>query len=159
LDGGATQELLTLKPGYWRISPLAAEVYPCELTLACKGGADFDTTTRSRKLNAQGSDSYCNKGYTGPLCSTCVRNGDETYFLGLGTESEVKECLPCGGAKTFIAVITAPRVIMLLVALFLALGLLVASFIKCKPSENAKKRMRLLIDQIARENDIVMVGS
>ena len=88
-----------------------------------------------------------------------MRNGDKAYFLGTSTESEFKECLPCGDAKTFFAVITTPRVIMLLVAFFLVVGLLAARFIKFKPSAKAKKQIKLLTDQIARENDAVTVGS
>jgi hypothetical protein len=162
-DGGATQELLTLEPGFWRIAPMAADVYPCELLEACKGGR---LVSDSRRLDSNGgvdsvdwSDGYCNEGYTGPLCSSCVRNDDETYFFGTGAESGVIECLRCRDSldKTMmLSILTTPTVLIFIILLFVAVAFALANILG-GPSILVSKKHQLLLDQFTEESDVVTV--
>lgn len=55
-DGNATQETLTLLPGYWRIAQDSVNIYECPFgSAACIGGGTF----------ADRGDSYCQPGYKG----------------------------------------------------------------------------------------------
>ena len=163
-DGRATQELLTLEPGFWRIAPKAAEVYPCEFPKACKGGR---LVSDGRRLGSNGgadsvdwSDGYCNEGYTGPLCSSCVTNDDSTYYFGIGAKSGVTECLRCGDSldsKTLLSIVTTPTVLTFLIVLFLVAIFALAGMFS-GPSIKPSKRHQLLLDQFAEESDSMTVG-
>jgi hypothetical protein len=162
-DGGATQELIALEPGFWRIAPMAVEVYPCELLKACKGGL---LLAESRRLDSNSvdsvdwSDGYCNEGYTGPLCTSCVIDEDTTYYYGTGAESGVKECLPCRKSldnKMFLSIVTTPTVLIFLIFLFLALAFALASILGCRPSLKPSKRHQRILDKHSKTSDIITV--
>jgi hypothetical protein len=164
-DGSATQELLTLKPGFWRIARDAAEVYPCELSKACKGGR---LVPDIRRLDSNDgfdsidwSDGYCNEGYTGPLCSSCLTSDDATYFFGTGEESGVTECLPCGDSldnKLLLSIVTTPTVLIFLILLFLVAAFTLASILGSSPSVKPSKRHQRVLDRFAEESDLITVG-
>jgi len=66
-------------PGFWRITINSLDIYECPLgTAACLGGDHF----------AARGESYCQQGYTGPMCAVCDQNG--FYF-----DPEINTCASC----------------------------------------------------------------
>jgi hypothetical protein len=169
VDGGATQELLTIEAGFWRISGSTPVVHACELTEACNGGITFGSGSSSsgsssvmrRELLESSkqfdSDSYCNEGYTGPLCSTCAFTNDAKFFMGTSPDTGLKACLECGGTKTILTALASPTMIIFFVIIALVCALAALSMVKFSPSLNAQKQMKKLVDQLAKENDTVQV--
>jgi hypothetical protein len=162
-DGGATQTLMTLESDYWRISSVASEIYLCERH-ACKGGslvpgefADGLADRQRRRLSddsAEWSDGYCNKGHTGPLCSTCGTVKGTKYYLSN------KGCKPCSdtfGLNAFMAFVTVSSVMIFLVILLLALAYWLATLFHWSPSEKSKKKMMKLTDEFEKNCDNVKV--
>jgi hypothetical protein len=76
-DGGDTQEHLRLEKNFWRIRATSIKIRACPLHKGCIGNQTF----------ANGGDSYCATGYTGPLCAAC---DDGFYFA-----KDEGECLGC----------------------------------------------------------------
>jgi hypothetical protein len=90
---------ISLKPGYWRISPLSVTVTTCTLgTTACTGG------------NGTG-DALCAVGYSGPLCAVCAS--------GFVMNSLYKTCDACVSGKP--AAISIVLIVLLGMVVFLAI--------------------------------------
>ena len=75
-NGGSTQELLTVKPGYWRVAALSVDVLECPVKRICVGGRNF----------TDNGDGYCAEGQMGPLCTQCdpagfYFNPDKQYCI------------------------------------------------------------------------------
>jgi len=111
-DGGATQEVLTLAKGYWRISPWSVDVQACRLSSACVGGVENASAAdqRRRLLGESFSDVYCAKGYTGPLCGVCDPNG---FYLN----PDAQACQKCNKGSEAAAFFTPTMTIFLVMAL------------------------------------------
>jgi len=118
----------------------------------------------SRRLDINASvdstdwgDGYCNEGYTGPLCSSCVRNGDDTYYLGTGSESGVLECLRCRSSldyKTLLSIVTTPVVLIFLVLLFLAMAFALAYFSSGLFLNLNTSRYQIILNELEKESDV-----
>ena len=137
---GCSGGIITVSPGYWRLSPLTTDMLTCPFPNACVGGngtgAGTSTSTSTgasisanRRLSvALDGTSGCAVGYEGPLCGVCSSNH---YF-----DNTQQECKSCDGqGETQMALsITVPMVILLLV---LAAFLLTFDFSKMANTELA----------------------
>ena len=135
---GCSGGIITVSPGYWRLSPLTTDMLTCPFPNACVGGngtgagTSISTGTSissNRRLSvALDVTSGCAVGYEGPLCGVCSSNH---YF-----DNTRKTCRSCDGqGQTQIALsITVPMVILSLV---LAAFLLTFDFSKMANTELA----------------------
>lgn len=144
VDGGSTQEKLTLKPDYFRISATTTTIHKCPLLGACTGGTNFSETPGENEWNAQ-FYSYCAEGFAGPLCAACAAPG---YYFDV----DLVTCVMCGsvdddsGKSTVVSRIMSPATVFfsLLIAVIMA-GLV---YLTCKPkidsttpTANEKKKL------------------
>ena len=88
-DGGSTQEVITIKPGYWRASATGQSFLACPIDDSCVGGTNF----------TDGGDGYCAKGHTGVLCAVC----DDDYFY----DKDQNVCSRCSNAAASQSLWTA----------------------------------------------------
>jgi len=115
VDGATTQQQLLIKPGYWRITPTTMVIRQCPLFEGCLGGTNFSNFGLS----------YCNEGYMGPLCATCVVPG---YFFN----AELLTCEECeadGGSSLLTS--STP----IIIALVFVLMIIAAISIACSTSK------------------------
>jgi hypothetical protein len=94
---GATLETLDLTPGTWRATFNSTVIRPCVRSSGCMGGPGNATSGNS--------DSYCDTGHTGPLCSACEMD----YYWGFG-----QKCVSCGDTSVSGSILIG--VIVLIVA-------------------------------------------
>ncbi|KAL1519160.1 hypothetical protein AB1Y20_003420 [Prymnesium parvum] len=79
-----TLESLVLKPGFWRLSPLTAQIHSCK-------GLDSENASALTPCLGGAGVGECQTNHTGPLCETCK---DGFYF----EDSTCQECASAGGA-------------------------------------------------------------
>jgi len=85
VDGGSTQEQLTIEPKNWRISGKTDVIHECPYPEACLGGSEFTDE----------GNGYCAVGYKGPLCSVC----EEDYYLN----QAIPSCIKCGAGESTLS--------------------------------------------------------
>jgi hypothetical protein len=131
IDGDSTQRHLLVKAGYWRITPITMEIRQCPLPEACLGGTNYSNL----------GISYCNEGYMGPLCATCVVPG---FFYN----PDFRTCDACeaGGKESQLA--SPTPVIVGLLFLFILIGAI--SIICIAP----KKKPRIGDVVVAKNNNM-----
>ena len=95
-DGGSTQEVITIKPGYWRATATGQSFLACPVDYSCVGGTNF----------TDGGDGYCAKGHTGVLCAVC----DDDYFY----DKDQNVCSRCSNAAASQSLWTAMCVLVAL---------------------------------------------
>ena len=88
--GKSTLANLEILEDYWRLGDGTDVVYECPYPDACKGGANF-----SRRDDT----SYCEYGYHGILCSTCLEG---THYF----DSNNKKCEQCVGGNVLAQLFT-----------------------------------------------------
>eukprot|EP01041_Mallomonas_annulata_P002605 gene2605-5095_t len=94
-------DVISLKPGYWRVNAYADHIFPCiNGDTACKGGSGV------------GVD-LCASGYTGPLCGVC-----EVGYTWTPLGSECRRCTSSNGSGSGYS----PMLVML-IFVTIALGL------------------------------------
>ena len=129
-DGDATQELLPLESGFWRIHSESTTARPCPLQNACVGAATFTA-------NGNG---YCNEGYEGPLCAVCSKHH---YY-----DPDIKACMDCGRVEDspWELWMSSPTLIILSTLFVILIGFVVNALCSKSSSEldEARKRAKLL---------------
>jgi len=128
VDGASTQEMLTLEPGYFRISANTAQIHACPLTGACAGGTNFSVVSGKSQWDPP-TYSYCAEGFAGPLCAACAVPG---YYF----DAELTTCVLCGsgdddGETSILSRLTSP--IALILSLVLAVVAIGSAYLICKP--------------------------
>ena len=140
---GCSGGIITVSPGYWRISPYSTALLACPWPHACQGGDGSNittpiATTSRRRLSPihalTDASAGCAPGYIGPLCAICA---DHYYFASTTTT-----CEACGnnGAGQFSLMIVIP--LLLVVALFGT----VVSFVKYGHKLVAKEGVDEFVD-------------
>ena len=125
-SGSALQEMLTINPGFWRISAQSVSIYECPLKNSCAGGDNF---TRN-------GDGYCLVGFMGPLCAVCDPSG---YYFN----PDQRSCVECGELKNPITMwLHSPTLIIFTVLLVLAIA---AATSVCCASSTAKANERMAL--------------
>jgi len=132
VDGASTQRNLLINEGYWRITPITMEIRQCPLPEGCLGGSNFSDLGLS----------YCNEGYMGPLCATCVVPG---YFFN----PDFRTCDACdeGGKESQLA--SPTPVIVGLLFLLIVVG---AVSMMCIPP---KKKPRIT-DTVVQDTESII---
>ena len=101
-----------LAKGYWRASEQSRTVFRCRYgVISCPGPIEEIANSTERRLSPndlpasceRDESSYCDCGYTGPLCSECGGASDvERYYLSWETQS----CASCGDSGSHTVTIS-----------------------------------------------------
>lgn len=83
-----TLESLGVPPGYWRASPLTAELYRCYDSDTCLGSQAGVAHARVLSNHRVVTGAYCAEGHAGPRCKLCV--DDNEYF-----SDNKRRCVVC----------------------------------------------------------------
>jgi predicted outer membrane repeat protein len=88
--------VMDVQPGYWRQCQTCHEIKQCKTSKACLGGTNTSI--------------QCADGYQGPLCDVCSDG-----FFRSGRE----ECVSCGAGTSYIEVIFAILLLVLIICIFM----------------------------------------
>jgi len=123
--------MLTLEPGYFRISGTTASIHKCPYTDACIGGTNFSEIPGKSKLDPP-TFSYCAEGSAGPLCAACAVPG---YYF----DAAVTACVLCSSAdEDGDTSILSPFMTPFVLILSVVLGVIMigSAYLICKPKSN-----------------------
>ena len=113
--------MITVSPGYWRLSPLSTEMLTCPFPNACVGGngttgtGTGTSTNHGRRLSsALDATAGCAVGHQGPLCGVCLSN----YYFD-NTKQACLSCVGQGRLQLSITIIVPAIVFLFILAVML----------------------------------------